>query len=172
MAISIYKSITRDKILTNSVQHLVAFIENKDLDAAQSKVLVSHEGIQSTWSSNEDVRVSLLILQDLSILLNWGTSIEHCGLDIWHVLAEASILVLDLISQLTSVAHNQNGGLSCNRFDLLKCSENEDCGFSETRFGLAENVGTEDCLRNAYLLDCRVNRAEVRSKCLPQGLQT
>jgi hypothetical protein len=161
VAVSIRTKIL-DGLLTNSIQHLVALIEDKDLDAAKSEVLIPHERVQSTWGCHKNVGVRLLVLQNLGILLDGGSSVEHCGLDIGHVLAEASILVLDLVGQLTSVAHDQHRGLACDGLDLLKRSEHEDCGLSETRFGLAKDVGTEDCLRDAYLLDCRVNRADVR----------
>jgi hypothetical protein len=66
------------------------------------------------------------------------------------------------------MAHNKDGCLAGDRLNLLKSSENKDRCLSETRFGLAKDIGTEDCLRNAYLLDCRVNRADVRSKCFFQ----
>jgi hypothetical protein len=115
--------------------------------------------------------VCLLVLQNLSVLLDWGSSVEHGSLDVWHVLAETGILVLNLVSQLTSVAHNQDRCLARDRFDLLKGSQHENRGFSETRFGLAKDVGAEDCLWNAYLLDCRVNRADVRSQCLTEGFE-
>ena len=113
----------------------------------------------------------LLVLQNLSVLLDWGSSVEHCSLDVWHVLAETGILVLNLVSQLTSVAHNQDRCLARDGFDLLKGSQHEYRRFSETRFGLAKDVRAEDCLWNAYLLDCRVNRADVRSKCLTERFE-
>jgi hypothetical protein len=148
--------------LTNLIKHLVAFIEDEDLAAVEAKIFVSHESVQSTGCSDNDMGVSLLVLQDFGILLDRCSSVENRSLYIRHVLAKACILVLDLVSKLTSVAHNQDRGLPSDWLDLLKSSEDEDCGFTKTRFGLAENVGTEDGLRDTYLLDCRVNRAEVR----------
>ena len=148
--------------LTNLVKHLVAFIENEDLAAVQAKVLVSDKSVQSAWCGDDNVGVRFLILQNLGILLDGSSSIENSSFHIGHVLAETCVLVLDLVSKLTSVTHNQDRSLPSDWLDLLKSSEDEDCGLTKTRFGLAENVGTEDCLRDAYLLDCRINRAEVR----------
>jgi hypothetical protein len=106
--------------------------------------------------------MGLLVLKDLGILLDWSSSIEDCCFHVWHILAETSIFVLDLVSKFSSVAHDENRGLASDWLNLLECSEDEDGGFTKTRFSLAENIGTEDSLRNANLLDCRVNRVEVR----------
>lgn len=108
------------------------------------------------------MRVGILVLEDFGILLDGGPSVENGGLDIRHVLAESSVLVLDLVGQLTSVAHDQDRGLASNWLDLLEGGEDEDCGLTKTRFGLAEDIGTDHRLRNAYLLDCKMNRADVR----------
>jgi hypothetical protein len=144
------------------IKHLVALVENEDLAAAKTKMLVSHKSVQSTGCGDDDMRMSVLILQDFGILLDRSTSVENRGLHVWHVLAETCVLVLDLVSKLTSMAHNEDRGLASDWLDLLKCGEDEDCGLTKTRFGLAKDVGTKDGLRDAYLLDCRVNRAEVR----------
>ncbi len=58
---------------------------------------------------------------------------ESCharGVYVRHVLAEAVVLVTDLVSQLSGVAHNNDGDLSVHRLDLLKGSENKDCSLS------------------------------------------
>lgn len=144
------------------IKHFVTLIENEDLATVQAKVLVSHKSVQSTGCGNNDVGVSVLVLQDLGILLDRSSSVENSCLHIGHILAETCVLVLDLVSKLTSMAHNQDRGLASDWLDLLEGGENEDCGLTETRFGLAEDVGTQDGLRDAYLLDCRINRAEVR----------
>ena len=39
-------------------------------------------------------------------------------------------------------------------FELVKGGEDEDRSLSQTRLGLAEDVDTEEGLRNAGLLDC------------------
>lgn len=72
------------------------------------------------------MRASVLILECLHVGLDGSSTIEHTGLDIGHVLAEAVVLVTDLVSQLSGVAHNNDGDLSVHRLDLLKGSENED----------------------------------------------
>jgi hypothetical protein len=102
------------------------------------------------------VWVRILILEDFGILSDWGSSIEDSSLDVWHVLAESSVFVLDLVGQFASVAHNQDRGLASDWFDLLKSGEDEDSSLTKTRFGLAEDIGTENCLRDTNLLDCRV----------------
>ena len=118
-------------------------------------MLVADQGVQTTWGSDDNVWVGILVLQGLNILHHWGSTVEDSGLDLWHVLAEASILVLDLVSQLTSVAHDENGALAGDWLDLLESGEDEDGSLTKTRLGLAEDVGAENCLRNADLLDCK-----------------
>lgn len=98
--------------------------------------------------------VSLLVGENFFILLDVSTAVEDRSLDLRHVLAEPLVLVTDLEGQLAGVAHNQDRSFSSNRLDLLKRAKNEDGRLSETRLCLAENIGSEDCLRNADLLDC------------------
>jgi hypothetical protein len=149
------------------VEHLIALVENKDLTVAESEKFVSYESIQTTRCSDDNVRMRVLVFEDLGILLNRSSSVEDCCLDGWHILAETSILILDLVCKFTGVTHDQYRSLAGDRLNLLKGCQDEDGGFTETRFGLAENIDTEDALRDANLLDCRVKRAEVRSKCSP-----
>lgn len=130
-------------------------------------MLVSNESIESTRGGDNDVGVRLLVLQQLGVLLDRGSTIEDSGLNIWHVLAEACVLVLDLVGKLTSMAHNQYRGLSCNGIDLLEGGQDEDSGLTKTRFGLAENIRTKNGLRNAYLLDCRYTEPKL-DKSLPE----
>lgn len=106
--------------------------------------------------------VSLLVLEKLNILLNRCASVENCGFHIGHVLAESGVFVLDLVGQLTGVAHDQNRGFALNGLDLLQGSQDEDCCLTQTGLGLAQNVGTEDRLRNGVLLDC-LFRAECQN---------
>jgi len=100
------------------------------------------------------VRVSIFVLEDFGILLDGCSSVEYTSLYLRHVFAESSVLISDLVCKLTSVAHNQDGGLTSDWLDLLKSREDEDSGLTETGLGLAKDVGSENSLRNAYLLDC------------------
>lgn len=144
------------------IQHLITLIQDEDLAISEAKILVSDKGIQSTWSGHNDVRVCLFVLQDFGILLNGSSTIKDCCLHIGHIFAEAGVLILNLVCKLTGMAHDEDRGLTSDRLDLLESGENKDGSLTETRFGLAKDIGSEDGLRNANLLDCRVNRAEVR----------
>lgn len=141
--------------LTGLVKHLVALIENKDADTAKAECLVADKGLETTRSTNNDVRASLLVLQGLHVGLDWSTTIEDTSLDVGHVLAEAVVLVANLVSKLTSVAHDHNRNLAINRLNLLQSGEHKDGSLTETRLGLADNITTEKCLGNTGLLDCR-----------------
>lgn len=139
--------------LTNLVQHLVTLVKNENLNTSQSQVLVANQRVQTSGSSDNDVGVLVLVLEDLNILLHGRTSVEHGGLDVRHVLAESGIFVLDLVCQFTGVTHDKDGGLSRDRVDLLESGEDEDGSLSKTRLGLAEDVCSQDRLRDTNLLN-------------------
>lgn len=101
------------------------------------------------------MRVSLLVLEELLVLFDVGTAIEHRSLDLWHVLAEAGILVSDLECQLAGVAHDQNAHFAVDWLNLLECGQHEDRSLTKTGLGLAKDIGSEDGLRNTDLLDWR-----------------
>lgn len=119
-------------------------------------MLVADEGVETTGSSDDDVRVSILVLQDLGILLDGSTTVEDAGLDVGHVLGEAVVLVANLEGQLTGVAHDQNGALASDGLDLLEGGEDEDSRLSKTRLGLANDVTTEKGLGDTCLLNCKI----------------
>lgn len=99
--------------------------------------------------------VSVLVLQNLGIFDDGSSSIENSSLDVGHILAEAGVLVLNLVCKFTGVTHHENRGFASDRLNLLESCEDEDSSLTKTRFGLAENVGSEDSLRNADLLYCK-----------------
>lgn len=101
--------------------------------------------------------MGVLVLQDLSILLDGSTTVEDAGLDVGHVLGESVVLVANLEGQLTGVAHNQNRALAGDGLDLLESGEDKDSSLSQTRLGLADNITTEKSLGNACLLDCTID---------------
>lgn len=140
-------------MLTCSIEHLVTFIEHEDPDAVETQILVANQGVETTGSTDDDMRMGILVLKDLGIFLNGSATVEDAGLNVGHVLAEAVVLVADLESQLASVAHDQNGALASNRLDLLKRGQDEDSSLTETRLGLADDVTSQKSLRNTILLD-------------------
>lgn len=136
------------------VKHLVTLVENKGLHVAQGQFLVTDQRVQTTGSGNNNVGVGLLVGQDFDVLLDRGTTVEDRSLNVGQVLRETGVLVLDLISKLTGVAHNQDLALARNGLQLMKGGENEDRGLTETGLGLAKNIDVQNGSRNANLLDC------------------
>lgn len=119
-------------------------------------MLLADESVQATWSSDDDVWVGLWVLENLGIGLDWGSSVEDSGLNFWHVLAESGVLVLDLVGKLTGVAHDKDRALACHWLDLLKGGQDKDGSLTKTGLSLAEDIGTENSLWNANLLDCKL----------------
>jgi hypothetical protein len=143
------------------VEHLVALIEDEGFDVAQGKNLVADKSIETARGSNNDIRVRLLVLEELDVLCHGCSAVEDRGLDVWEVFAESCVLVLDLVSQFASVAHDQHLTLSRNGFELMQGSKDEYCGLTKTGLGLAEDIDVEHCRGNAYLLDCSEWRCQI-----------
>lgn len=143
--------------LTNLVKHLVALIKDENTDATQAQELVADQSVKPARSSDNDVRVSILALQDLGVFLDGSTTVEHTGLDVGHVLGESIVLIANLECQLTGVAHDQNRALAGDRLHLLQSGEDEDSSLSKTRLRLTDDITTKKSLRNARLLDCLID---------------
>jgi hypothetical protein len=52
------------------------------------------------------------------------------------------------------VAHDENRGFASDWLNLLKRCENEHGSLTETGLGLADDIGSENRLRNNLFLDC------------------
>ena len=139
---------------TDLIKHLVTFVQNEPLDITEPKLLLTHQSIQPARGTDYYMRNGVLVREDLNVLGHLRSTVEDRCLDVRHILAEPRILILDLVGQLSGVAHHQDRCLAFDGFDLLQRSQDEDCCFTETRFRLAKNVGSQDCLWNAYLLNC------------------
>jgi hypothetical protein len=144
-------------ILTRLVEHLVALIEHEDANASKSKGLVTDKSLETTGSTDNDVRAGVLVLQSLHVGLDGGTTEEDASLDVGHVLAESVVLIANLVGQFTSVAHDNHRNLAIDGLNLLQSGKDEDSRLTQTRLGLADNVSSEKSLRNAGLLNCRSN---------------
>ena len=151
-------------VLTRLVQHLVALVKDEVLKVGQAEMPVTDKSVDTTGGTNNDVRVSLLVAEQLNVLLDGCSTVEDTDLDVGQELGETVVLVPDLVGQLTSVAHDQDRSDTRLRLlvHLLQGSKDEDGCLSETGLGLAENVVTKNGLRNGNLLDCRA-RGHVRT---------
>lgn len=144
--------------LTNLVEHLVTLVQDKGLDVAQVEVLIADQSIQTTGGGNDDVGVGVLVRQNLDILLDGSTTVEDRSLDVRQILGETGVLVLDLVGELTGVAHHENRALAGNGLQLVKSSQDEDRSLTQTGLGLAKNIDVEDGSWDADLLDCGAER--------------
>lgn len=149
-------------VLTGLVQHLVTLVENEVLQVGEAEMPVTDERIDTSGCADDDVRVSILVAEKLNVFLDGCSTVKDTDLDVGQEFGETIILVPDLVSQLTSVAHDQNRsdtrlGLLIH---LLKSSKDEDGCLSETRLGLAENIVAENGLRDGNLLDCRARQCQ------------
>lgn len=135
------------------VQDLVTLINDEGLDVVQTDTLLLHKSVQSTWGSDDNVGTSLLVLQLLQVSGDRGTTVEDFGLHIRHVLGETSVLVTDLVSQLSGVTDDQGGDLTWNWVQLLQSRQDENGSLTQTRLGLTQDVSTQDRLGDTDLLN-------------------
>ena len=70
------------RVLTVLIQHLVTLVENEVFQVGEAKHLVSDEGIDTARGTDDDVRVSLLVLEDSDVFLDRSSAVEHTNLDI------------------------------------------------------------------------------------------
>ena len=127
---------------TNLVQHFIAFVKNENLDVTHPKLLISYQSIHSAWRCHDNVGMSVLVGQNLDVLLHRSPAVEYRRLGFWHILAKPSVLVFDLIRKLAGVAHYQDRTFAWSWLDLLQGSEDENGSLPEPRFCLAKNIGS------------------------------
>jgi len=85
------------------IEHLVALIENKVLDVLELQGTLLDESEDTARGTDQDVGAELLVAENVLVSLDGHTTVEHLRADLGKVLAEASVLVLDLEGKLTSV---------------------------------------------------------------------
>ena len=106
------------KTLTQILQHLVTLVQNKVSDTAQTQNLAASQGQQTSWRAHHNVWTRPL--QGVLVSLDGEAPEEHRNLEIGGVLAEALIVLADLIGKFTCVSHHQYRDLwgKCEVFEL------------------------------------------------------
>lgn len=99
-------------------------------DSSAVERFISNEGVQSTRSSDDDVRAGRLVLEQLLIDLDGRSTVEYSRSNVRHVFTESGVFVLDLVRELPGVTENDDGDLPIDGLDLLKRRRDEDGGFT------------------------------------------
>ena len=151
-----------------SVQHFVALVQDKVLDALEVEGLGADEAEDAARGADHDVRA--VLLQGLLVLVDGHTAEEDGDLQVLHVLGETLVLLRDLEGQLTGVAHGDDGrgadraenyarsalpalDLPIGDFELLESGQDENGRLTHTGLGLADNIHTSDGLGDALVLN-------------------
>lgn len=98
--------------------------------------------------------MSVFIGQRLDVLLHGRSAVKDPSLNVWEVLAEPGILILNLVRELACVTHDKSGALAGHWLDLLKGRKDKDGSLPEAGLCLAQDICSKYGLRNAHLLDC------------------
>lgn len=112
-------------------EHLVALIEDEDLEIAEIEVTLLDESEDTPWGANNDMRL-LNSLEESDVLANGDTAIYYLGAQLGKLLLESVELLLNLISKLSIVAENESRARLRVLRELMKDGEHEYCGFSHS----------------------------------------
>mmetsp|Transcript_10809 Transcript_10809/g.27371 ORF Transcript_10809/g.27371 Transcript_10809/m.27371 type:complete len:201 (+) Transcript_10809:1000-1602(+) len=121
------------------------------LDPIQFQVLVTGQTEDTTGRPDHNVRA--IVLEDFLVLLHRDTPVKDGGLDGRQILAESLVLVGNLKGQLAGVANDQNADLRFLHVCLLQRRKGKDGRLSHSRLGLADNVTSQNGLRDGLVLD-------------------
>lgn len=94
-------------ILTCFVEHLIALIQNEDLEVVEFESLLLDQGEHSTRGSNDDVRALFFVFEKLLVILYWHSSEHDCASQLRKILGESFEFLLDLESKLPDIAKDQ-----------------------------------------------------------------
>jgi len=88
------------------VDELIALVKNEHLVFLKAQLLLVQKLQNSTWSSDNDMRVLLWVFQNFVMLLDWLPSEEALLSHPRHELGESVELLLDLICKLSGVCED------------------------------------------------------------------
>ena len=87
------------------------------------------------------------------VLVDGHATEEDLRLDVGQVAREALKLVADLVGKLARVAEDEGTDGLLLDVELVERREHKDSRLAHARLGLAQDVHTQDGLRNALVLD-------------------
>jgi len=134
------------------LQALVALVDDKVAQVRQIKRLLLRQRLDPTRRSHDDMRALARVLQHLPVLLHRKPSEEVTDPHVLHVGRKTLILVANLERQLARMTQDQHAHLAVHRLELLERRDDKDGRLSHARLGLADDVHTENRLRNALML--------------------
>jgi hypothetical protein len=114
-------------------------------------VLLFAELLDTAGSSNDNVW-GLEALEELLVVIDGLTTVDHASADVGHVLGEADELVVDLVSKLTGVAEDDSTSGFGVFGEVLQDCKHKYCSLSHSGHGLAKHINSENSFRNALLL--------------------
>mmetsp|Transcript_54600 Transcript_54600/g.155394 ORF Transcript_54600/g.155394 Transcript_54600/m.155394 type:complete len:206 (-) Transcript_54600:80-697(-) len=135
------------------VKALVALIKHELCQLVELEVLLAGEPEHPPGRADQDVRA--VGPQHLAVLREGHAAVDRPRLDALEVLREAAELELALVGQLSRVADHQHSHGLLGGTDPLQAREQEGLGLPHAGPGLARDVGAEDSMRDALVLDFR-----------------
>lgn len=139
-------------VLTTLAEHLIALIENENLKVIQVHVFLLHKLHDSSWGTDNNMWW-FWSLQDFDMFTLGNTSVETFSHQTWNILGESCKFFFDLICQLSDIAQNQNRvWLWVGFIKLLQDWNDKYCSFSHSRDSLANDISSNNGLRNTFLL--------------------
>jgi len=135
-----------------TLKQRIALVEHKVLQLGEVERLLLGKSQDTTRGTNHNV--GAVLLEDLPVLGNGQTTKEHRRLNVREVLLETIKLITNLVRQLPCVTKHQTGQ-AILRLELLQNGEDEDRSLTHTAVCLADDVGTQNSLRDGLELHLR-----------------
>lgn len=137
--------------LTDVLEHLIALVENENLEVIEVQRLVLGEVEDTAWGANDDVR-SAWALQHLLLLLERLAAQEALRSHVRHEFGETSEFTLDLVGELAGVSEDEGAAGLGVLVEAMKRGEDENGSLAHAGYGLAKDIDAHDGLRDALLL--------------------
>mmetsp|Transcript_9195 Transcript_9195/g.16849 ORF Transcript_9195/g.16849 Transcript_9195/m.16849 type:complete len:392 (+) Transcript_9195:196-1371(+) len=133
------------------LQQPVALVQHEVLELVELRLAFGDQAFDAPRGRHHDVRA--VRGKEGHVFGDGHAPEDDLRLDTGEVLGKAVVLALDLVRKFARVAHDQHRHLAIHRLKLVQRSENKHSGLPHSRFCLANDIHTQNRLRDALLLD-------------------
>jgi hypothetical protein len=113
------------------IKHLIALIQDKHVEVIKVENTFFDESKNSSWGSNNNMRGSCWIFENLFVFLDWDSTKNDSGSNVFEIFGESIEFLLDLESKLSDIAKDQSLiWLWVGFINLLQDSDDENSSFS------------------------------------------
>ncbi len=138
-------------LLTQLLQHLVTFIQNKVFDMLQIQCIRSNKRQDTTRRAHYNMRA--VLFECVLVLFDTNTTKKHAHFHRWHIFTKTLVLFAYLKCQLSRMTHDKHRDLTIYWLKLLQSRQHKYGRLTHTRLGLTYDVHGQDRLRDTLVLN-------------------